>query len=207
MPDCDHCGESFDDEETLLSHLGEEHYDDLGPIDRRRVDQHRGEDDGLPLAALALGGVLVVAAALVAYFFFVAGGNGGDGYTVRGIEVAQTPTGQPYQGTHIHGDIEMVVGGERVDFGRSEYQVQADAFHFESGDGTRWHVHAPGVTLEYGLATLGIEVSADAVTVDDTTYRDGENATVTVTVNGEGVDPASYVLRDGDSVRVVVETQ
>jgi hypothetical protein len=44
MPDCDYCGESFDDDAAYLAHLGEEHDGELSTIDRRRVAQHR--DDG-----------------------------------------------------------------------------------------------------------------------------------------------------------------
>lgn len=205
MPDCDHCGESFADEDALLSHLGAAHYDDLGRIDKRRVDQYRGDDAGRDLAPFALGGVVLIAAALVAYVLFFSGG--GSSYEVNGYEVAQTPTGAPGQGTHEHGPIVMVVKGEQVDFSRPRYQRQAIPFHFEGGDGSTWHTHAPGVTLEYAMATLGIGVSDDSVTVKGTTYTDGENAQVTVSVNGNDINPATYVLRDGDSVRIVVKSQ
>lgn len=115
---------------------------------------------------------------------------------------------EPYDlgSVHHHGTMDVVVNGERVDFSRSRYQLQADPFHFEGGEGTRWHVHARGVTLAYAMDTLGIDVTASTVTYRDTTYRDSDpNTTVTVTVNGEPVTPSDHVLREGDRVRVVVD--
>lgn len=207
MTDCDYCGESFASDSAYDKHLKKEHYEELGPIDKRRVGGVTDDDGGIDPAPIALGGVVLAAAAIVAYVVLFAGGGGGGGGsgTVNGIEVAQMPTGQAYQGTHYHGTIEMSVEGQQVDFSRQQYQLQADPFHFEGGDGSRWHVHATGVTLEYAMATLGFDVADDSVTYQGTTYTDGENAAVTVSVNGNDITPAEYVLRDGDTVRVVVE--
>lgn len=207
MPDCDYCGDSFASEDAYHSHLRGEHADELGPIDRRRVGVSDDDGEGIEAGPIALGAVLVVAVALVGYvIFFTGGGGAGESSTVNGIEVAQTPTGAAGQ-VHVHGSIEMTVTGERVDFSRQEYQLQADPFHFEGGDGDRWHVHAPGVTLEYAMATLGIELDPGAVTYGGTTYEDGDGYEVTIAVNGNSVDPATYVLADGDSVRIAVSEQ
>jgi hypothetical protein len=208
MTDCDHCGASFDDETAYLKHLRDEHPDDLGRIEQRRIDSLGGGDGGVDAAPVALGAVLVAAVAIVAYVVFFTGGSGGSGGTggsgtVNGYQVAQLPTGQAYQGTHYHGQLRMAVQGDTVDFSQQQYQLQAEAFHFE-GDG-RWHVHAPGVTLEFAMATLSIGVTDDSVTYEGTTYTDGEGASVQVLVNGNDVDPASYVLQDGDRVEIVVE--
>lgn len=205
MTDCDYCGASFDDEDALLDHLREEHRDVLGPIDERRIGATDDGDDGIPTAPVALGVVILAAAAIVGYVVFVAGGSGGG--TVNGIEVKQTPTGEPSQSSHYHGPMNMTVDGERVDFSKQEYQQQAVAFHFEGRNGDTWHVHAPGVTLEYGMATLGIGVTDDSVTFEGTTYENSdEGTTVVVEVNGNDVDPADYVLRDGDSIHILVES-
>lgn len=206
MPDCDYCGASFGSEDALLDHMREEHLDELGPIDRRRVGAADDGDDGLPTGPIALGIVLVAAAAIVGYVVFVAGGSGGNGGTVNGIQVAQTPTGSPGE-VHYHGSINMTVAGETVDFTQPKYKKPREygAFHFEGRDDPRWHMHAPGVTLQYGMATLGINVTDSTVTFDGTTYRDSApNTTVITRVNGNDVDPAQYVLQDGDSVRIVV---
>lgn len=206
MPDCDYCDASFGSEGAYHDHLRNEHLDELGPIDRRRVGAVDDDGDGLPTGPIALGVVILAAAAIVAYVVLFAGGGsgGGDSGTVNGIQVKQMP-GPPTQQVHYHGSMNVTVAGERVDFSKQRYQLQADQFHFERNNGERWHVHANGVTLQYAMATLGINVTDSAVTYQGTTYRDADpNTTVSVQVNGNDVNPADYVLRDGDSVRIVV---
>ena len=196
MPECAYCGAAFEDESAHLEHLREAHLDELGPIDRRKV----APDDaggGLPTGPLAIGLVVAVSAVVVAYVIFLsssgAGSASGDG-----------PTN--LWGVHYHGTIEVVVDGEPVDFSRDRYQLQADAFHFEDGEGERWHGHAEHVTLAWAMDTLGIDVTETTVTVGGTTYDDADPDTdVAVTVNGEPVTPSSYVLGEGDAIRIVVE--
>mgnify|MGYP000029455612 FL=1 len=218
MPDCDYCGDTFEDEQTYLEHLAETHGDELGAIDRRRVSERVGPDDdeGLPTGPLILGGVLLIAIAVVAYVLFGLGGAGGPS-AVNGIDIAQTP-GQVTQSAHAHGLINVTVAGEQIDFSQPEYQRPREfaAFHFEGGNGRVWHKHADGVTLEYAMATLGIDVASDAVTIDGTTYRNSDpDTSVSVTVNGESVDPTSYELAGtsdqnpeaGDGIKIVVTTE
>lgn len=107
---------------------------------------------------------------------------------------------------HQHGAIEVVVNGDALNLSKSKYQHQNDHFHLEGGDGDTWHGHTWSATYGWGLSTLGINVTGDSVTIDGTTYEDGENGTsVRVLVNGEPVEhPDEYRLKDGDSIRVVV---
>jgi len=195
MPDCDYCGASFDSEEAEIEHLRDEHGNELGPIDQRRVGV-TDDGDGFPTGPVALGFVLVAAFAVVGYVIFVAGsGAASDGPTDVGS-------------VHYHGTINVTVEGETVDFSQPEYQRPQEhpAFHFEDGEGGRWHVHGQGVTLQYAMETLDIEVTEDTVTFDGTTYRDGdEGTTVVVEVNDQPVDPSEYVLQRGDHIRIVVE--
>jgi hypothetical protein len=202
MPDCDHCGDSFDDETAYLAHLDAEHADELGVIERRRVEELNTDDGGIGTGPLVLGGVVVAAAVLVAYLVLVAGGTGSGGVPDSVEQVAQEPTDTG--SVHYHGTIEIVVAGDPVDLSRDRYQLADRGFHFEGGDGERWHAHARGVTLEYALATLDIGATTDSVWYDGTRYTDGENANVTLTVDGESVNPKEYVLQQGDAVRVVV---
>lgn len=210
MAECDYCGEQFDDEEALLEHMGAEHEGELGRIDQRRVGDLDGGDGEIPTGPIALGLIIFVSAAVVAFIVF-GGGGGGNGSEAAIPTPAQAPSGE----THAHGTIEMVVLGETVDFSRSEYQVgstQNPHFHFENGNGRIWHAHSNGVTLQYGMWTLGIGVTEDTVIYEGTTYRDNETYNVSVRVNGEPVDPTSYVLEgtsmdnveQGDHVRIVV---
>lgn len=190
MPECDYCGTTFDSEDAELAHLREEHRDELGPIDRRRVE---GTESGfdIPTGPLALGLVLIVAAAVVGYIVLFPGGGSGD---------------QPYQsgtlGTvHYHGTINVTIDGQELDFSRPEFQrpQSSPAFHFESGT-EEWHVHARGVTVQYALSTIDIDVTADSVTYDGTTYRDDSpDWEVIIQVDGQPIDPATYTIDSGVS--------
>jgi hypothetical protein len=217
MPECSYCGDSFESQQAHLEHLGAEHEGELGTIDQRRVSEELdgSEEEGLPTGPVVLGVVLAVSVALVGYVIFVHGSGGGQG-TVNGIEVAQSP-GAVAQSEHGHGYINVSVDGEEIDFSQQQYQRpgQYQAFHFEGGDGEVWHKHASSVTLEYAMATLGIEVTETTVSIDGTTYDDADpGTTVNVTVDGEPVDPATYELQgasestpaSGDYVRITVTT-
>jgi hypothetical protein len=202
MPECDYCGARFDDEEAHLRHLGEEHAGDLGRIERRRVERVRDdEDSGIPVGPAVLVGVLLFSLVVVFYVIFFFGGG-------APAELGEVGT------AHEHGTVQMSVLGEEVDFSQGRYQNVADRFHFEDNDGRVWHKHATGVTLAWGMSTLDIDLTETSVTYDGTTYRDGDpNYDVSITVNGDPVDPTSYVLMgvpqgqnpvDGDRVRIVV---
>ena len=191
MPECDYCGASHDTEGAHLDHLESEHYDELGPIDKRRVDD-RNEGSGFPMGPVAVGVVLLAAAGIVGYVVFVLGGTGA-------ASVGQAGT------AHYHGTIEMTVLGNDVDFSRDRYQLRDDRFHFEGGDGTRWHAHATGVTFQYAMNALGFDVELGPKTlVAGDTYTDGEGYEVVFEVNGNEVTDLNYVLKEGDHVRIVV---
>lgn len=211
MRDCPHCEASFEDEVAHLEHLRDEHPAEFGSVDRRRLDQLGGGDDdaGVSSTALLLGGLAVAVVGLVLFVTFGLGGSSAD----SDVDAARSPSN--LGAVHSHGTMEVIVLGDRIDFSRDRYQLRADAFHFEGGGGRVWHVHAEGVTLEWALASLGIEVTETSVTFDGTTYRDADSAyDVSVSVNGEPVDPETYVLRgaqdptaaesQGDHVRIVV---
>lgn len=199
MPDCDYCDAAFDEEQAYLEHLAEAHWGELGAIDRRRVENEVDTAGSLVsrrVALLGAGGLGL--AALGAAGIVLSGDGGGTG---------GPPTPHDLQGVHYHGTLVVAVDDRRVDFSQDQYQLQADFFHFESGDGQRFHVHARGVTLQRALATLDIGVTATTLTLGERTYDDADpNTTVSVTVDGEAVDPETYVLQPEDDVRIVVET-
>lgn len=209
MPDCKYCDESFDSESAYLSHLESTHEGELGPIDRRRIGKADGDDDSSLPTALIGGVVVGVPVLVLAYLFFFTGSTPGE--TLPRPEPTPTDVGE----VHFHGTIDVRVAGETLDFSRAKFQNPREypAFHFEGGDGEVWHGHARQVTLAYAMWTLGIGVTADSVTYDGTTYTDGENASVSITVNNESVNPTEYVLQgvragnaaDGDHIRIRVE--
>jgi hypothetical protein len=194
MADCDYCEESFDGE-IPDSHLRDEHLDELGPIDRRRLGEAE-EDGGLPNGPIALVAVIGLATALVVYVVFFTGGGSAAG-------------AGPLQSDHYHGSLQVTVLGESVDFSEPRFQApdgdqQQPRFHFEGGDGQQWHSHASSVTLEFAMEALGFDVTDDSFTYRGTTYEDGAEYDATVSVNGNSVGPG-YTLVNGDSVVIRVE--
>lgn len=203
--DCKYCPETFDSEDDYYSHLASSHTEsEVTNLEAKKVKNSYGgfsdeesERDYILMAGLFVAGLF--AAGILASVFFM----GGDGSTSGEYEhVEHYPSGQ----AHEHGQWHMEVNGEEIDFSQDKYQVADDKFHFEGGDGERWHAHAQNITIQYALATLGFEVTENHVRFNDTTYERPEEATVTVLVNGEEVDPVTYRLSDGDAVRISIET-
>lgn len=205
MPTCRYCEEEFDTEEALLAHLEAAHDEDLGRVDRRRVDQAAAADTAQRndrLRRIGRVAVPIVLAAAVLGLVYVLFFSGGSGPVQTGA--AQQP--HDLWSVHKHGTMEVIILGESLDFSRARYQLQADAFHYEGNSGARWHVHARDVTLEWALQTLDIGVTDTSLSFEGTTYEQGDpNYRVVITVNGEDIDPAQYVLQEGDHVRIVVE--
>lgn len=221
MPDCDYCGASFADESAYLDHLEAAHRDELGAIDRRRIDADDGDEGDRDLALYAVGilGVALIAG-LLTYVVVSGALGGGDGDGELGEQgPAPNPPGfdlgpagedqvyQPYDqaAVHYHGEISVTVDGQAIDFRQSEFQHPraSPAFHFEAGE-ARWHGHARGVTLEYALETTAFGVTENTFYYDGTLYDASEDGTtVRYAVNGEAVDPETYVLEEGDSIEVV----
>lgn len=116
-----------------------------------------------------------------------------------------------HENSHAHGTIEFSVNGETVDFSKDKYQTAGHSryFHFEGGHADPWHAHSYSVTLQYAMATLqGIGVEEGQVTYNGTTYNESDAGTnVKILVNGEKVIPSEYFLKDGDEVKIVVESE
>jgi len=204
MPDCSYCGESFDSEDAYLAHLETVHEGELGPIDRRRIGD---EEEGIGLRGLLLAALVVVPVVVAAYVLFFTGSGSGAGIP----DPVRTPSSVA---AHGHGTINVTIDGQRLDFSRQRFQLQADAFHFESDNGDVWHTHNESVTLQYAMWTLDIGVTNDSVIYDGETYTE-ENATVMVRVNGQPVDPETYELsgaseanaENGDHIRIVARRE
>lgn len=188
MPECSYCGDTVPDEEAYLAHLDEEHRDELGRIDRRRVEAREQETTRRvsPLA-IAVFAILLVGAG--AALLFVGGEEDGE------------PTYDP--SVHVHGTMTVTIDGTEVPLSESAEFVENDEiFHFHGYEMDRygehvWHIHGTDVTLQWALATLGIEVDEEGTTVryDGETFDDDDpNTTVTILVNGDPVDPGTYEL-------------
>lgn len=201
MPDCDYCGSAFDEEEAYLRHLREEHAADLGPIEQRRVESLDDGDGGVPRTAVYASAVVGVLIAGVLGYVLLGGLGSGN----ADVDASITPN--DVWSVHYHGTMNVTIDGRTLDFSRDTYQLRTDAFHYEQNDGSQWHVHAKNVSLEFALKSLDVDPTADSITFEGTTYRDDDPGTnVSITVNGEPVDPRTYVLQPDDRVTVVVTT-
>ena len=215
MVHCEYCEASFDDEDAYLRHLKADHEGELGAIDRRRVEGITADEGGLPTGPVAIGVILLVSIAVVGYVVLTAGGD---------ATASDEPVPDP--DVHYHGTLTATIDGEELDFSEERFLENDGAFHFHPGYYEEygehiWHVHARGVTLQYALETLGIEVDDDGtvLTYDGERYDDVDADTdVRIEVNGESVAPGEYVLEgvgpenraadgEGDDVRIVVTTE
>lgn len=109
---------------------------------------------------------------------------------------------------HPHGQLDVTVGGEPVDFTREQYTHVDEYFHFHGDENAeRWHSHSLNLTASYAVSTFpGMNLTSDSFTYNGTTYSSTETASsLDVTVNGEEIDPETYVLKDGDSLEISAE--
>jgi len=226
MEECDHCGDTFDDEDAYLSHLAGRHREELSRIEEKRVERHEADSEGGGRTRLYVSvAAVAVLAALAAFAFgtLFSGGGGSDtidpsaqtapspmatGGDVPAPAQDQVALPQNLGAVHDHGTMTVEIDGQRLDFTRDRFQLQADAFHFEPGrnPGERYHLHANRITLEYALETLGIGVTNRTLSYNGTVYDDrADGQRVAYIVNGEEVNPELYKLGPGDEVRVVAE--
>jgi len=105
---------------------------------------------------------------------------------------------------HAHGAFEASIDGEEVNFSKERYVMNDDYFHFHGDeDGSRWHAHSTNLTVRYAISSFDeFDVANGSITINETTYDADQT---TFRVNGESVDPARYVLKDGDRLELVVD--
>jgi hypothetical protein len=232
VTDCEHCDRSFDDEAAYLRHKDAEHPDEMGRIERRRLEELGGTSGDGVSTPLLLAGLAVAALIVAVVIYTITAGSGGASGALGELGPAPNPPGhelgppgadeayRPYQigSAHDHGQITVRIDGESIDFRQPQFQHPQEmrAFHFEAGE-ARWHAHAQGVTLEYALEATAFGVTNTSFAYDGVVYRRGSNAsapdgwavvtdaTVVYRVNGNTVQPETYVLQEGDSIQVVVE--
>ncbi|MBI2664644.1 TlpA family protein disulfide reductase [Candidatus Woesearchaeota archaeon] len=98
--------------------------------------------------------------------------------------------------THEHANISVTLGGSKVDFADSKYQLRSSFVHFEDSDGKEVHVHAKGVTLKYLFETFGWE-AGECIVTDFGSYCGG-----TITADGQESDIEHEVL-DSENIEVI----
>ncbi|MEY7850190.1 hypothetical protein AB7C87_13435 [Natrarchaeobius sp. A-rgal3] len=220
---CPYCGEPVP-EAAYDRHIERVHRDELGRIDRRRLGVDTASSRGVDTASsrgaddTANGRTVLLYAGVVAVLVALALGYG---LVVLGTD--ETPSSAAVEPdtsapTHEHGTIHVEYDGTVVDFDDPNYLERDGCFHFHAYDNADvWHVHCEDVTVEYALETLGMELSEDRFAVGDETFSTDSGDEISVTVDGEPVDPTEHVLegvesvddaRDGagDDLEVVVES-
>ena len=205
---CAYCGDSVAEEE-YDGHLRTNHGDELGAIDRRRVGDRPSKRSRRSLVAYV--GVGALGVVFVAAYLFLFLGSAG---STSGA-ATQPDSSSPI---HEHGTIAVSYDGTEVDFDDPQYVLRDECFHFHTADSSElWHTHCEDVTIEYALETLGMELTGDSFSVDAESFSVADGDTISVTVDGEPVDPQEYVLDGvgsvedaadgaGDHVEVVVES-
>lgn len=202
---CEYCEETFYGERPYFKHLKNNHYEELGSIDKRRVDeQTTPTTTALTILkeniAVVVLGVLFIVAGLTMYYSIM-GSTSSEPTVSEGI---QTPGAS---GTvHEHAQMDVVVDGDSINFALPEYQFKSEKVHFESGNGEKLHLHAEGVTIAYTLETLGFTVTdnGDTIEFDGTTYSAADGDTVTYEVDGESVDPYTYELQPNEQIEITI---
>ena len=205
---CTYCGESLPDD-AYDGHLEREHAEELTAIDRRRVGLVSEDSRTRPLALYAGVGLVLLLFTLGYVAIFL-----GPGTATSSAAVQPDPSTQ----LHEHGTISVQYDDTTVEFGDAQYLEREECFHFHGADDAEvWHTHCENVTIEYALESLGMEVTADSFAVGEETFSEAAGDTVSVTVDGEAVDPQEYVLEGvesvddaragaGDHVEIVVES-
>ncbi|MFB6218513.1 MAG: DUF3105 domain-containing protein [Halobacteriaceae archaeon] len=161
MPDCDYCGRSFDDEEAHLDHLAEVHADELGPIDRRRLEDRDGEERDWTRPALVAAGVLALGGIyLVLFSGLLSGGGGGiesqplpnrgDDALLSGVQsYSDLSRGHVEPGTDVSYETMPPVGGPH-------YGTTADPRFYEEAPPVEELVH----NLEHGHVVVYYDPAA-----------------------------------------------
>lgn len=201
MVDCEYCSEDFASEEEYLKHLQSSHTrEEVSNIDERKIDNQLNgfntDDREWPVNKIILGSGLLLFIGVITIIAYVTIGGAGPSK----FEWVET---EPYNGGHYHGEMHVTIDGNELDFSQDKFQVLDEDFHFEANQGTRWHGHAQQITLQYALATLGIEAHQEELTYQGTTYTT-ENYEIKYLVNGEPVNVSTYELQEGDVIRVQV---
>ncbi|ELY54743.1 hypothetical protein [Natronolimnohabitans innermongolicus] len=205
---CPYCGDRVPDE-SYEDHLRRTHTDELTRIDARRVGTLADEPTRRrPVIVVGIGVIVVVFALGYGVLFF------GDDTATSSAAVQPDPTSQ----IHEHGTISVQYDGAAVEFNDPQFIEADDCFHFHAADDAAvWHAHCEDVTIEYALETLGMELTAERFVIDDAAYAEADGDEISVTVDGDAVDPQTYVLEgvesvadarggSGDDIEVVVES-
>lgn len=206
--ECRHCSEEFHGERSLLKHLNSEHYEQLGPVDKRRVDEQLNQPNDFATLLAENIGMVAIAAVLGlggAALYFSLGINGSGGVV---LPDGVTPPDENAD-VHAHGTVSIVTDGSSVDLTQEKYQGRTHCFHFHPGQSDAgYHMHCGNITPAYASAALGLQLESDGEVAkfNEETYRTAEGDTVALQVNGESVDPYTYQVQEGDNITIELDS-
>lgn len=205
MVDCDYCEESVDcadrQDQEYLTHLAEEHFDELGAVDQRLVENvwegsiaKLQEEEALKPAIVA--GIFAGGLAIVIGVFAV---------QMLGIGAAESTNGNAAgDWVYEQGSIQITVDGEQLS---SADLAEGESF-FVAEDGETWHMNVPTedrLRIAEGLEELGVvSVDGGSVSVAEKFAQEGETE-MSVTVNGAPAELGDQV-QNGDQIEFVVES-
>lgn len=200
MPACNYCERRFEDEESYLEHLAEQHYEELGRIDKRRVTDAEESGSSLPLSIgpLALVSVIGLAAAIVAYLLFFGAGSGGEAASLPDEgdeELLSDVENYPSEGN------EHVNPGTEVEY---ETMPPTSGPHYSSTTEAGFYEETPPLgelihSLEHGAVVIYYDPTALSPEAEEhlqelaTTYTD-PFASVIVVPHPEDDPDSPYVL-------------
>lgn len=206
MPDCDYCESYIDDsdeedEQAYLTHLAEEHLDEVSSVDERKLEKKWDGDldkmrgDNYRFKPITIGASAAVLAFVIGLgVVSVMGGSSAGGDT----------SGEGTEWVYEHGQITVDVGGEQV---ASSELEGTEYFYVENETGT-WRMNVPAdyrYTITDALYGLGVITDSERpVTVSEKYARNLTDPKITVTVDGEPV-ALNETVENGQNITVSVE--
>jgi hypothetical protein len=207
MPDCDYCDSHIDEsaedsDQPYLTHLAEEHVDEVTPVDERKLEKKwNGDLEKMRGDYYRYGAATIGAAAAAAVFIIGVGA-----IAVMGIG-SSPPSEDGGSGTewvYEQGKITVEIGGEQVppsELNGSEY------FYVENETGT-WRMSVPSefrYTVGDALVGIGLITEPTQPTAVSSEYVENPSEMeVEVTVDGESV-PLNETVKQGQNITVTVE--
>jgi hypothetical protein len=206
MSDCDYCESYIDDsdedtEQAYLTHLAEEHLDEVSPIDERKLEKKwNGNIDKMRGDNYRFKSITIGASVAVLVFVIGIGVVSVMGGSSAGSDTSDGGTKWIYE----HGQMTVEVGGEQVspsEFEGTEY------FYVKNETGT-WRMNVRTeyrYTVKDALYGLGvINDSESPVTVSEKYTRNLTDPEIIVNIDGE---PAGLneTIENGQHITVSVE--
>jgi hypothetical protein len=206
MPDCDYC-ESYiedsndDEEQPYLTHLAEEHVDEVSTVDERKLekkwdgnlDKMRG--DNYRFKPITIGASAAVVALIIGIGVVAAMGG-----PSAGGDTSDDGTKWIYE----HGQMAVESGGEPVpatELNGTEY------FYVENQTG-EWRMSVPEdyrYTVGDALNAVGVLTDPESPTAVNKKYApNATDAEVSVTVDGDSVE-LSKMVKQGQNITVRIE--